>query len=182
MYDTQTLQQNADAIAQEWGLDPHLFRAQIAAESGWNPSAVSSAGCVGIAQICDRVSFDPHDPVASMNYMAQRMSGSLRSYGGNYAAALAEYNCGAGCAGNWLAGKGSLPAQTQAYIATILGGATSNAPSGASSTNSSAPASAAASFSARALSSSSSTLLLFFAAAVLLLGVAAGHRRRLAGA
>lgn len=172
--DTAQLQQSADAIAQEWGLSPQLFRAQIAAESGWDPHAVSPAGCVGIAQICDSVSIDKTDPIASMNYMAQRMSNALRTYNGNYAAALASYNCGGSCADAWFLGHGDLPAETQTYINTILGAVTSNAaPQGTPGTTTTSPSS----FAPRALSSSSATLLVIFAAAVLLLGVAAGAKK-----
>lgn len=123
------LQTAAQQIAAHYGIPWDVFNAQITQESGYDPSAVSSAGCIGIAQICDSVSFDPHDPFASLNYMAQRMSNAYAKYG-DWGQALASYNCGDNCNGTGYVSPNASdwPAQTQAYVASILGGG--NVPGG----------------------------------------------------
>jgi hypothetical protein len=118
---TADFQAYAQEAALAAGVDPALLSAQINQESGWNPQAVSPAGCIGIAQICDAVPFDATDPFKSIDYMAARMASALKTYNGNQAAALASYNCGNQCANDWTAGLRSLPAQTRDYIAAILG-------------------------------------------------------------
>lgn len=75
------------------GINPYVFLGMIQQESSFNPSAVSSKGCQGIAQICDAVPFSPLDVSASLQYAAQRIANSLKTCG-SYAGALAQYNSG----------------------------------------------------------------------------------------
>lgn len=119
----------ARTYAQQSGISPDIFVAQIQQESGFNPDAVSSAGAIGIAQFMPTTAaslgLNPKDPIASLKAAAQYDAGNLKTYNGDYSKMLAAYNCGGGCVQgavtkggmNWLK---YLPAETQNYIKVIL--------------------------------------------------------------
>lgn len=118
----------AIAAAQRYGVDPAVFARQIEVESGWNPNAFSPAGACGIAQIVPQYhpGVDCWDPEASLDYAARLMRSYLDRYGGDYARALACYNCGCGCVDRAVASCGDqwvncLPDETRRYLALILG-------------------------------------------------------------
>lgn len=101
-----------------------LLAAQLYAESGFNPFAVSPAGARGIAQFMPGTSrayglADPYDPAAAIDAQAHLMSDLLRRFGGRIGLALAAYNAGAGA----VEAAGGVPplAETRAYVARILG-------------------------------------------------------------
>ena len=112
------------------GIPPDYFVRQINEESGFNPYARSAAGAVGIAQFLPSTAaglgIDPYDPVSSLYGAARYMASLDKSYGGDYAKALAAYNAGppvvtraVNSGGtNWLA---YMPAETQRYIHAIVG-------------------------------------------------------------
>jgi len=112
------------------GIPPDYFVRQINEESGFNPTAVSWAGAVGIAQFEPGTAADmginPWNPLQALQGAARLMAGYMNQYGGNYAMALAAYNGGTGtvqgavtsCGANW---RNCLPAETQTYINVILG-------------------------------------------------------------
>jgi hypothetical protein len=117
--------QDANAM----GINADLFVRQIQQESGFDPNAVSSAGAIGIAQFMPvtaaQYGIDPHDPVQSLNAAARYMA-NYNSIYGDYAKALAAYNAGAGAVDSAVSSGGSnwrayLPAETQNYIAVIMG-------------------------------------------------------------
>ncbi len=120
----------ARQAATQAGINPDLFIRQIRQESGFNPGAISPAGAIGIAQFLPgtaaTLGVNPNDPVQSL-YGAARLMASLSAmYKGNYAMALAAYNAGPGNVQNAINVGGSnwrayLPAETQNYIAAILG-------------------------------------------------------------
>lgn len=109
----------ARQLAKQRGLDPSVFERQIQQESGFNPSARSPAGAQGIAQIMPGTAKDwgvnPNDPAAALNAAATHMADYLHRFG-NMRDALVAYNAGPGAVG------GKLPAETQGYVKTILGG------------------------------------------------------------
>lgn len=76
--------------ALKYGLIPEVFERQIAAESGFNPKAVSSAGARGIAQIMPATArgwgVNPDDPVAALNAAAKNMAGYIKTFQGGKAA------------------------------------------------------------------------------------------------
>lgn len=123
----------ARQAAQRYGLDPNVFLRQINQESGFNPTARSPAGAIGIAQIMPATArgwgVDPTDPIAALNAAAKNMKGYVDKYG-SYRNALVAYNAGPGAVG-----RGSLPAETTKYIDIILNGKTppvSSAPAASS--------------------------------------------------
>lgn len=122
------------AIAQQDALDAGIpsayFIRQINLESGFNPSAVSPSGAVGIAQFLPdtaaNLGINPWDPLQALRGAARLMASYVHLYYGNYAMALAAYNGGTAavqhatsvCGSSWI---NCLPAETQNYIYRIMG-------------------------------------------------------------
>lgn len=123
-----TLQQEAA----RHGLSIHLVKAIAAAESGFNPRAVSSAGAVGLMQIMPdtarmlglRADKDKTieakltDPATNARLGARYLSQLLRQFGGRTDLAVAAYNAGPGAVRKRMA----IPpyAETQNYVRTVL--------------------------------------------------------------
>ena len=130
-FDIDDLRAYARDAAIRQGIDPTLFVRQIAAESEFNPNAVSRAGAVGIAQIMPALhpAVDPTDPYASLDYAARLMRGYLGHFG-NWTLALIAYNAGPGrlMPGNpaylptsTLLSNSFGGGETKRYVARILG-------------------------------------------------------------
>lgn len=107
----------ADALAA--GIDPDVFVALIAHESGFDPT-VTGIGGLGIAQINPAFhQVDVWNPEASLAYAATLIRSYLDEFGGRYDLALAAYNVSAGGVhrvGNRLPVNG----RTEHYVAQIL--------------------------------------------------------------
>lgn len=132
-------QQIAIDAARTAGIDPNLFTRLIQQESGFNPSAVSPAGAQGIAQFMPGTAadlgIDPNDPEAALYASASLLREYLDRFG-SYELALAAYNAGPGAVEQY---RGVPPyAETQQYLASILGSADA-APRGATTQRRSAP-------------------------------------------
>ena len=97
VFDINDLRSYAWGAAVRQGIDPVIFSRQIAAESDFNPHAISRAGAVGIAQIMPTMhpGVDPTDPYASLDYAARLMRGYINHYG-DWRRALIAYNAGPG--------------------------------------------------------------------------------------
>jgi D-alanyl-D-alanine dipeptidase len=111
------------AAAQRWNVSAALLAAQLYAESGFNPAAVSPAGAQGIAQFMPGTARslgldDPFDPAKAIDAQAHLMRDLLRRFG-SVPLALAAYNAGPGAVG----ACGCVPPypETQAYVTRILG-------------------------------------------------------------
>lgn len=92
-------------MIEEWGatysVEPALIRAVIAAESAWNPSAVSSTGSsYGLMQLNiaahGLTAAYAFDPSAAIGYGTRLLGDQLRRLGGDLQLALAAYNAGTG--------------------------------------------------------------------------------------
>ncbi|MDX6606478.1 MAG: hypothetical protein QOD14_1018 [Solirubrobacterales bacterium] len=108
--------------ASRWNVSPGLLAAQLMAESGFNPRAVSPAGALGIAQFIPSTARsyglrDPFDPVAAIDAQAHLMADLLREFH-SVPLALAAYNAGSGA----VAACNCVPPypETRAYVARIL--------------------------------------------------------------
>ncbi len=111
------------AAAQRWNVSAALLAAQLYAESGFNPSAVSPAGAQGIAQFMPGTArslglTDPFDATKAIDAQAHLMRDLLRRFG-SVPLALAAYNAGPGA----VSACGCVPPypETQAYVTRILG-------------------------------------------------------------
>ena len=104
-------------------LPPALLAAQLEAESGFDPSAISPAGAQGIAQFMPSTwsgSWNPQrarsplEPGPAIAAQARLMHDLLERAGGDVAAALAAYNAGPGVLARvW-------PRETRAYVARVM--------------------------------------------------------------
>lgn len=110
-------------------IDP-LTAAQIQVESGGNPNAVSPAGAQGLMQVMPKTGVDPgygvaplqnNSPEENVRFGVDYRNAMLKKYGGNQSLALAAYNAGPKTVDDYLAGKRSLPLETQNYVAKLTG-------------------------------------------------------------
>jgi soluble lytic murein transglycosylase-like protein len=115
----------ASSAAQKYGVDPGVFKQLVQVESGWNPSAVSNKGAVGLTQLMPDTATglgvnNPYDPGQSLEGGAKYLRQMLDKFGGDYTKALAAYNAGPGAVEK---ANGIPPYQeTIAYVKKILGG------------------------------------------------------------
>ncbi|HSK49604.1 MAG TPA: transglycosylase SLT domain-containing protein [Solirubrobacterales bacterium] len=111
-----------ERAAARWNVSAALLAAQLMAESGFDPTAVSPAGAQGIAQFMPATAAsygltDPFDPEEAIDAQAHLMADLIAQFG-DPQLALAAYNAGpgaveaCGCAGPY--------AETRAYVGRIL--------------------------------------------------------------
>jgi soluble lytic murein transglycosylase-like protein len=91
-------------VAARYSVEPALVQAVIAAESAYNPAAVSPAGAIGLMQLLPATAaeygeVDLCDPVANVEVGTQHLARLLRRYR-NISHALAAYNAGEGTVAN----------------------------------------------------------------------------------
>jgi membrane-bound lytic murein transglycosylase B len=106
-----------------YGVDEKLLKAVAKAESNFNPSAVSSAGAIGIMQLMPSTaaglgvsdSFDARENILGG---AKYLSQLLAKYNGDTSLALAAYNAGSARVDEY----GGIPpfTETQNYVAKVL--------------------------------------------------------------
>jgi hypothetical protein len=108
--------------AGRWGVSAALLAAQLEAESGFDPGAVSPAGAQGIAQFMPGTAAsyglrDPFDPEAAIDAQAHLMGDLMRQFR-SVPLALAAYNAGPGAVEPCMC----VPPypETRAYVARIL--------------------------------------------------------------
>lgn len=115
--------------AQNAGIDPDLFRAQLVQESSLDPNAVSPAGALGIGQIMPKYWLGKHgltteadirNPEKAVPAAAQIMADHVKQYGG-WNQALVAYNAGPGKKNKNINAYNEgrldlLPKETQGYL------------------------------------------------------------------
>jgi hypothetical protein len=94
-------------------------------ESRFNPRAVSPAGAQGVAQFMPTTAAwrgleNPFDPIPAIFKSAQLLRDLMKQFR-NLGFAAAAYNAGSKRVQDWLAGRASLPSETQAYVRIITG-------------------------------------------------------------
>ncbi|GCB03681.1 lytic transglycosylase domain-containing protein [Ralstonia sp. SET104] len=119
--------------ANKHGIDPALVKAVIAAESGFNPLAVSPKGAIGLMQVIPdtgarygvtgdarrTVAQKLADPKTNITTGVRYLSDLLRMFSGNLELVLAAYNAGEGAVQKH--GNDIPPyAETQNYVKTVL--------------------------------------------------------------
>ena len=131
---------HADAIAEaatRFAIPEHWIRAVIAVESAGNPRAVSHAGAMGLMQVMPGtwaalrqqhgLGQDPFDPRDNILAGTAYLRAMYDRYG-NIGAMLAAYNAGPGRYDAYLQTNRPLPAETRAYVATLVPRLDGNAP------------------------------------------------------
>ncbi|MGB8897367.1 MAG: lytic transglycosylase domain-containing protein [Pseudolabrys sp.] len=106
-------------------LPAHFFMRLLYQESSFRPSAISSAGALGIAQFMEETATDrgldnPFDPVQAIPASARLLRDLYQKFG-NLGLAAAAYNAGPRRIADWLTNKGPLPQETQDYVKAITG-------------------------------------------------------------
>lgn len=110
--------QAAGLSGQEWLA---LFRSNIAVESGFNPSARSHVGAIGLGQLMPGTALalgvDPLDPEENLRGAARYLLAQLESFG-SPELALAAYNAGPEAVRRY----GGIPpfAETEGHVAAVL--------------------------------------------------------------
>jgi soluble lytic murein transglycosylase-like protein len=88
-----------DEKSKKHKVDPKLVKAVISAESGWNPSAVSPKGAVGMMQLMPKTASDMgvdnrYNPEQNIEGGVKYLKYLLDKFNGNLTLALAAYNAG----------------------------------------------------------------------------------------
>jgi len=111
----------ADA-AKLYDLDPHMIRAVMQTESGFNAMAVSPVGALGLMQLMPAVAAelgvtDPLDPRQNIMGGSRYLRQLLDAHRGNIRLALASYNAGPGNVAKY----GAIPPfkETQNYVKKV---------------------------------------------------------------
>jgi soluble lytic murein transglycosylase-like protein len=122
------------------GVEPSVLYGLIQQESGFDPSATSSAGALGLTQLMPGTASslgvtEPLNPAQSIEGGARYLGQLLRQFSGNTADALAAYNAGPGAVQRY----GGVPPypETQQYVSKVLANAaaySSSSPTAAAAT------------------------------------------------
>jgi soluble lytic murein transglycosylase-like protein len=113
-----------EAAAREHSLHPELLHAVVRTESAYNPSAVSSAGAVGLMQLMPGTASrygvqDSYDPVQNVRGGARYLRDLLNLFEHDLRLALAAYNAGEGAV---MRHGNQIPPypETQRYVRKVL--------------------------------------------------------------
>lgn len=119
-----SLEDDFEEAAATYHVDINLLKAVAKAESGFNPSATSSAGAMGVMQLMPSTAkglgisnaYNAHDNIMGG---AKILSQNLSRYNGDVSLALAGYNAGCGNVDKY----GGIPPfkETQNYVKKVLG-------------------------------------------------------------
>lgn len=114
-----------DAAARDHDVPSGFLTRLIFQESSFRTAVTSPAGAQGVAQFMpgtarERGLDDPFDPEQAVP-QAARFLAELHQRFGNWGLAAAAYNGGPARVAAWLAGRGGLFSETQAYVAAITG-------------------------------------------------------------
>jgi transglycosylase-like protein with SLT domain/sporulation related protein len=119
-----------ESAAQANELPTEFFVRLIWQESRFRAGAIgprtrTGKHALGIAQFmpgtaAERDLLDPFNPIEALPKAAEFLK-DLRSQFGNLGLAAAAYNAGSGRVRAWMAGTGSMPSQTRAYVLAVTG-------------------------------------------------------------
>jgi soluble lytic murein transglycosylase-like protein len=116
------LDQIVQEAAERHNLDPALVKAVITTESGWNPSAISRKGAVGLMQLIPETAErfgvgNAFDPAQNVEGGTTYLKELLDRYNGDLTKSLAAYNAGE----HAVDASGGIPAypETQRYVQKV---------------------------------------------------------------
>ena len=123
-YTTKTkIKELISRVAQKHGVDEKLVNALVNQESGFNPTAKSKVGAMGLMQLMPATAkglgvTNPMDPEQNVEGGVKYLKSMLDKYNGNIILALAAYNAGPGAVDKY---DGVPPyKETQNYVRSIL--------------------------------------------------------------
>src|SRR6185437_10062420 len=107
-------------------LPEEFFTRLIWQESRFDPKAVSPMGAQGIAQFMPATAamrglVNAFEPLQALRESASYLSELRTTFHGNLGLAAAAYNAGPAAVETWLAHRGYLPFETQAYVRIVTG-------------------------------------------------------------
>jgi soluble lytic murein transglycosylase-like protein len=109
--------------SKKYGVDADLVKAVIQNESAYDPSAVSSAGALGLMQLMPATAAnlgveDPMNPTENIEGGVKLLRELLNQFSGNITNTVAAYNAGAGAVQQY----GGVPPyqETQTYVKRVL--------------------------------------------------------------
>lgn len=113
----------AKEMAEKHGIPEDLFLRLVQQESGWNPTIVSHAGAIGLAQLMPDTAallgVDPEDPRQNLEGGARYLAQQYKKFK-SWKLALAAYNAGPEAVQKY---NGIPPyAETEGYVKAIMGG------------------------------------------------------------
>jgi len=112
-----------EKVARSEGLDSDLLRAVVAAESNYDPRAISAKGAVGLMQLMPETVrrmgvTDPFHPAENLEAGARHLRRLIEKYEGQLALALSAYNAGENAVERY---NGIPPfPETQDYVKKVL--------------------------------------------------------------
>ena len=116
------LDQIVQKAAERHNLDPALVKAVISTESGWNPTAISRKGAVGLMQLIPETAErfgvgNAFDPAQNVEGGTSYLKELLDHYNGDLTKSLAAYNAGQRAVDQ----SGGIPAypETERYIQKV---------------------------------------------------------------
>lgn len=111
-------------MAEKYNLDPALVAAIAEQESGFNQSAQSEAGAMGIMQLmpgtAEGLGVDPSDLRGNLEGGAKYLRQMLDKYNGDVEKALAAYNAGSGSLDSVNGDISKLSGETQKYVPSVM--------------------------------------------------------------
>ena len=111
-------------MAEKYNLDPALLAAMAEQESGFNQSAQSEAGAMGIMQLmpdtAEGLGVDPSDLRGNVEGGAKYIRQMLDKYDGDVEKALAAYNAGSGSLDSVNGDISQLSGETQKYVPSVM--------------------------------------------------------------
>ena len=101
IYDSGRYDKDITRVSRRYNVDPHLIKAIIQTESGFNHRAVSKQGAQGLMQLMpgtakDLRVFNPFNPRENIDGGTRYFRNLLDTFGGDVKLSLAAYNAGPG--------------------------------------------------------------------------------------